>query len=192
MTFFYIMGGIILAGLGISVSFFRKGGIYNQIEPTNEPEAPILPPDTSTEQSGVIVPVTAKETLVWGTPKAAYHSYRVLCDELGATFKQKEDLCAMVYQESEFKKGAIGKPNKNGTIDYGLCQFNNGTLKGVPLWIGKGATFKDVDEVLNNPEKCARVMIKTCLAGHWNWWCSFSSGAYKKHLSPSSKMRLLA
>lgn len=155
-------------------------------------EAPILPQETSTQQNEVNVPIHTKETLIWDTPKQAYHSYRVLCDELGATFEQKEKLCAMVYQESEFKRGVVGKLNKNGTRDYGLCQFNNGTIKGVPLWIGEGATFSSIEEVLNNPEKCARVMIKTCInEGHWNWWCSYSSGEYKKHLSPTSEMRIL-
>lgn len=158
------------------------------IPPPQDPvPAPIQPPAPISPNKP-----NMPEVLQWDTPKAAYHSTRVLCDEMGATYEQKNRICGMVYQESRFLKGAIGKPNKNGTRDYGIAQFNNGTLRGVPLWIGKGATFASTDEVLNNPEKCMRVMIRTCLAGHWSWWMSFSEGTYEQWLAPSSPMWTLA
>lgn len=110
-------------------------------------------------------------------------------DEMGLTgvvdkptgLMAKDLLCMCIKQESGWNPKAIGKPNKNGTQDFGLCQYNNGhNAKGVPLWIGKGAVFKDTNEVLNDPEKNVRIMVKTYLAGHLNWWASYSTGAYRK------------
>ena len=133
--------------------------------PVIAPDAPKLPP------SAPQLPETANSTLLWETPKQAWHSVRVLCDEMGLTYDQKNEICYTINGESEFYIKAIGKPNKNGTRDYGICQYNDGVnAKGIPFWIGKGATFKDVDEVLNNPEKCVRVMIQTYKAGHIGWW----------------------
>lgn len=127
--------------------------------------------------------IMPKETYLWDTPAHARHSVRVLCDEASMSVAQKNILCACVQQESQFNPKAIGKPNTNGTIDYGICQFNNGkNAEGVPLWIGPGADFASVDEVLNNPEKCVRVMIREFKAGHQNWWSSYKTGAYKKWL----------
>ena len=81
----------------------------------------------------------------------------------------------------------IGKPNKNGTRDYGICQFNDGkNAKGVPFWIGKGAAFASVEEVLNNPEKCVRVMIKTYKAGHIGWW--YGHAGYSPEAAKASSM----
>lgn len=136
---------------------------------------------------------TASQPLLWDTPKQAYHSTRVICDEIGLTFKQKEDLCACVFQESEFLVNP--RPNQNKDLktgkvwstDYGIVQVND-------YWhIGKGKTFKSVKEVLTNPEKCIRWMagiMKT--TGKLQPWSSYTSGAYKKHLSTGSRMRLLA
>lgn len=138
----------------------------------------------------IVKPVEAG--LLWDTPKHAWHSTRVIMDELGLSVDQKNLLCACIYQESEFYKGAIGKPNYDDSQDFGLCQYNNGNIKGIPLWIGQGATFASVDEVLNDPEKNVRVMIKTWKAGHLNWWASYKYGAYKQWLPKTSAMWLLA
>lgn len=128
-------------------------------------------------------------TLDFSTQKAAYHSTRVIADEMGLSLNEKNDFCAVIYQESRFRKGAVGKPNKNGTIDYGLCQFNDGkNSRGVPYWIGQGAAFSSIEEVLNNPEKCVRVAIRTVKAGHWDWWSSFKSGEYRHWLAENSPM----
>src|ERR1035437_4232520 len=74
-------------------------------------------------------PIQPSTVLSFVDAHHAYHSVRVLCDELGATLDQKNKICGMVYQESRFLKGAIGKPNQNGTIDYGIAQFNNGSIR---------------------------------------------------------------
>jgi hypothetical protein len=110
------------------------------------------------------------------------HNVRVLCDLAGLDLIAKNTITACIEQESDFWPRAVGKPNANGTIDYGICQFNNGELHGVPLWIGAGAAFASVDEVLNNPQKCVELMISEYKAGHINWWSSYSTGAYKQFM----------
>ncbi len=170
-----------------------------------EAEMEYIPPMPSTDNDPIVPVEVIKqpvaETLLWDTPKRAWHSSRVVMDEMGLTGKTmaidgvlvplKDVLCACIYQESRFKIGAIGPKNYDGTQDYGLCQYNNGSLKGIPLWIGKGATFKDVDEVLTSPEKNVRVMVKTWLAGHPSWWASFKFNAFKQWLPKTSAMWLL-
>ncbi len=139
-------------------------------------------------------PLPPTPTLDFTTPSHAFHSVRVLCDEMGLTYEQKNEICYTIYRESEFHTGAIGKPNKNGTRDWGICQYNDGkNAKGIPLWIGEGATFKDTNEVLTNPEKCVRVMIQTYKAGHISWWYGhkgYSLATVDK--SPMWKLRVLA
>lgn len=163
MTIFAI---IAIIGAILSAIFFRKGGIYNPVSSTDNDviiklEHTTTPPVTITES----VP------LLWDTPRQAWHSVRVMCDSAELPYELKNEICYTIYNESEFKKGAIGKPNKNGSRDYGICQYNTGkNAKGIPFWIGEGATFKDIDEVLNNPEKCVRVMIQTVKAGNIRWW----------------------
>ena len=123
------------------------------------------------------------DRLLWDTPTNIRHSVRVMCDSAGLSLKDKNIITACIQQESNFMPRAIGKPNKNGTIDFGLCQYNNGKNRlGVPYWIGPGADFTDTEEVLNDPEKNVRVMIREYKAGHIKWWASYSTGAYKRWL----------
>jgi hypothetical protein len=110
------------------------------------------------------------------------HNVRVLCDLAGLTVYAKNVITACIEQESDFYSLAVGQPNANGTIDYGICQFNNGELHGVPLWIGPGAAFASTQEVLDNPQKCVELMIQEYKAGHINWWASYSTGAYLKFM----------
>lgn len=132
------------------------------------PVQPVIAPETITSSS---TPKIAPQVLLWATPKDAFHSTRVMCDDAGLSYDDKNEICYTIWGESEFHIRAIGKPNKNGTRDFGICQFNDGkNAKGIPLWIGEGATFKDTNEVLTNPEKCVRVMIQTYKAGHIGWW----------------------
>lgn len=123
------------------------------------------------------------ELLLWDTPTQVRHSIRVMCDNAGLSVRDKNILCACIQQESNFIPTAIGKPNSDGTQDFGLCQYNNGkNSHGQAYWIGPGAAFSSVDEVLKNPEKNVRVMIDMFKAGHQAWWASYSTGAYKKWL----------
>jgi len=103
-----------------------------------------------------------------------------ICSENGLTKTETDLICAVINGESSFRVDAVNK-NKNGTSDYGLCQFNTGkNKKGVPYWIGKGADFKDINEVLTNPRKNIEIMIREYKRGNLKWWVAFSSGRYKK------------
>lgn len=128
-------------------------------------------------------PAPEKPKYDWSTPEKVSKTVRIMCDEAGLTVTEKDTIWACVKQESQFIPRAIGKINYNGTKDYGLCQFNDGKNKqGIPYWIGPGADFKDIEEVLSNPEKNMRVMLREFKRGNLKWWASFSTGAYKKHL----------
>lgn len=138
------------------------------------PQAPVEPP---------------KPTYLWDTKEHARHSVRVICDEMGLTVQQKNDLCATVGAESGWqsyyltglKKGQpVKRENKKGGIvwstDWGISQIND--------WyhIGKGKEFPSVEYVLNNPEAVIRWMCKMWKAGHADWWIAYKSGAYRAYL----------
>jgi hypothetical protein len=110
------------------------------------------------------------------------HNVRVLCDLAGLSLYDKNVITACIEQESDFNPLQEGRPNENGTHDWGICQFNDGSIHGVPLWIGPGAAFETVHQVLSNPQQCVELMITEYKAGHINWWVSYSSGAYKKYM----------
>lgn len=121
---------------------------------------------------------------IWSSQKDCRHSCRMIMDECNLAWADKDLLCACIYQESEFYPRAIGRINENKTQDFGLCQFNNGkNAKGVPYWIGEGADFKDVDEVLNNPEKNVRILVREFKKGNLKYWASYSTKAYLKWMS---------
>jgi len=146
-----------------------------QIEevPTPAPIEPVKP---------VYEPVEPPK-LDFSTPKAAYHSTRVICDEVGLTLKQKNILCACVFQESRFDNRAVGK-NKNST-DWGLVQVND--TKG---WhIGPGLRFPSVQYVLDHPGECVRWMAQVYkTTGALTPWASFTSGAFRQWLGINSPM----
>lgn len=135
------------------------------------------------EASIIIQSIKDMGKLKWDTPANVRHSVRVMCDEAGLSLAAKNIITACIQQESQFNTKAIGQPNRNGTIDYGLCQYNNGrNARGVPYWIGPGADFASIEEVLNDPEKNVRVMIREYKKGNIRYWSSYSTGAYKKWL----------
>ena len=120
--------------------------------------------------------IMEKKTYLWDTPDLARHSVRLICDEEGLSVADKNDLCATVGAESGWKPGAIGKPNTDGSIDYGIAQINDKT------WVGPGMKFPNTQYVLDNPELCIRWMCKQWKLGHKNWWYGYKFGAYKKYL----------
>jgi hypothetical protein len=124
-----------------------------------------------------------KNNMNFDTPQEAYHSVRVMCDNAGLTVKMKNDICATIYQESGFKKNAIGKPNANGSRDWGICQHNDNPANG---WIGKGCLFSSTQECLDNPERAVKSMIQCFKDGHANWWMGYAVRA--KWLLPNSPM----
>lgn len=114
------------------------------------------------------------------TPQKAYHSVRVMCDNAGLPYAVKNDICATIYQESAFIYDILGKPNNNGSIDVGLCQYND------PLWIGPGKLFSSRQDCIDNPERAVKNMIQCFKDGHANWWMGYA--VRKKWLQPNSPM----
>lgn len=150
---------------------------------------PTTTPINEPEPTPIVEPLP--DILLWDTPIHVRHSVRVMCDNAGLTYSHMYDpvvsdkniLCGCIQQESQFNPKAEGKINNNGTKDFGLAQFNNGkNASGTPLWIGPGADFASIEEVLNDPEKNIRIMIREFKAGHANYWSSFKTGAYKQWL----------
>ena len=112
---------------------------------------------------------------------------RSICGEMGITDPMVQTMICIIQAESGFNPFAINK-NANGTTDYGLCMFNDGkNAQGVPYWIGEGAEFSSPEEVLNNPEKCIRVMAKVILHGGIHNWSSYNNGGYKYWLKYSDQ-----
>jgi hypothetical protein len=112
----------------------------------------------------------------WSTKETSRHSVRVICDEEGLTVSDKNDLCATIGGESNWYSKAIGKPNYDGSKDYGIIQLNS------KFWIGEGKLFPTTDYVLNNPEPCVRWMCKQWKLGNKNWWYAYKNGSYRKFL----------
>lgn len=132
---------------------------YLPPQPTPEPEIP-----------KPVEPEPPK--YLWDTFENARHSVRVLCDEAGLSVAEKNLICQIINCESGYKTNAIHK-NSNGTTDYGIIQANS-------FWyIGTGKPIASIDEALNNPEKCVRVMISQFKKGRIKDWVCFSSGKYK-------------
>lgn len=141
-------------------------------EPQNEPEsddAPQMANDSHPSRYS------------WNTPENARHSIRVICDETGLTYNQKQILTACVYVESGFYNfRPDGKPttHKNpSSTDWGIIQVND--------WyhIGAGKTWPSVDYVMAHPDEMVRWMAKTMKRTNaLTPWVSYTSGAYKKWL----------
>ena len=96
--------------------------------------------------------------------------------EMGMSVDNKNLFCATMGAESGWNVKAIGKPNKDGSRDYGICQINS------YYWIGEGKPFPSTDYVLNNPEDCVRWAIKQWKAGHRSYWWAYTNGSYVKFL----------
>ena len=191
MTPWEILGLLFAAALGTAVALFKPGGKYNPHMPSTDHSILDVKIDSNvtatndpaplSESTGT--PHTEAPVALWDTPKHAYHSVRVICDEMGLTVEQKNILCACIYQESQFMNGAVGK-NKTST-DWGLVQVND-----TPGWhIGPGLRFSSVQDVLDHPEKAVRWMVSVMKnTGKLQPWASYTSGAYKKWLVPTSPL----
>lgn len=141
----------------------------------------LIQPDESLPPPAPPLPIPPK--YLWGTTGEVRHSIRVMCDEAGLSYTNKNIITAVIQAESQFNPRAVSPINNNGTRDWGLCQFNDGkNYLGVPFWIGGSAEFKNTDEVLNDPEKNVRIIIREFKRGNLKWWKAYSSGAYRKYL----------
>ena len=196
MTFITIMTALILGSLALTIKFFKRGGIYNPLEPKDLTELDYMPA-TAPEKSQVHIATTldtetlpeantAPETLLWATPKQAWHSVRVLCDNEGLSYNEKNLICEVIYQESEFKNWAVCRnKDKNGNIlssDWGICQIND-------YWhTGKSRTFPSAEYVVAHPEEAVLFMLKMYRLGLLKLWVGYSSGAHKKWRPKTSAM----
>ena len=124
----------------------------------------------------VLQPLETPSKYDWDTPILARHSVRVICDEMGMSVDNKNIFCAVMGAESGWNPKAVGKPNKNGTIDYGICQINS------YYWIGEGKPFPSKEYVLSHPEECVRWAIKQWKAGHRSYWWAYTNGSFAKYL----------
>jgi len=172
-----------LAGLvSTAVGLFRRfymGSKDNEttLEITStDPKTPEVLPDTITSTNTPPSPVQS----LWDTPEHAKHSVRVICDEVGLTFYEKNLICAVIMGESGFNNAVINRnKNSKGVVtssDWGLVQCND------HWWIGEGKKFPSVEYVINNPEVMVRWMIECYRAGHLNYWCAYSNNSYKAFL----------
>lgn len=180
MTFIHVMSVFIGIAGAISTFFFRKGGVYNPTAPSSPELPPNQPVATISPSSEPIDPPGASQTLLWGTPMTVRHSVRVICDQEGLTFEQKNTMCATIGGESEYNTKAIG-PNyvvKDGrkilaSTDWGLCQWND-------YYHGKEISGGYDGEAMNNPEKAVRLMCHYWKMGevYRVWWIAYKNGRY--------------
>jgi len=68
--------------------------------------------------------------------------------------------------------GRVSKPNRNGTLDYGLCQINSIHADKV------GGNL----ELLKDPEINIKVAKQIRDGSGWTAWTCYKNGSYKKHL----------
>ena len=118
-----------------------------------------------------------KNRYLWSNKRDAKHSVRLICDEEGLKLAEKNLICAVIEAESNFNTNAVNRnKDKRESTDWGICQYNS-------YWyIGKGKPIASIDEAVNNPEKCVRVMIRQFKKGRLKDWVAFSSGLYKRYL----------
>lgn len=153
--------------------FIASKDTMDNIRPTPQPIPQPAPKPT---------PIKPVSQYLWDTIENAHHSVRVICDEQGLSWNEKNLIAAVIGAESGYN-ARITNNNSNGTTDWGICQINDGKNKqGVPFWIGPGAYFASIDEVLSIPEKSVRFMIKQYRAGNLGYWYGYTNGSYKKYL----------
>lgn len=176
---------------------------YQDIEYRTDMPKPTPPEPPKPTPEAPKPPAPAPEAHIpdWTTQKGAYRATRVMCDDKGLAFEQKEILSACVYQESHFLNRYLSGPKKgmpvknenvkNGkvwSIDWGIAQVND-----TPGWhIGKGLRFPSVQYVVDHPAEAIEWMVDTMKrTGKLQPWSSYTTGAYKAHLRPGSDFRKL-
>lgn len=156
---------------------------------TVRPPVPVPAPPSPKPMPDTPKPVGS---LLWATPKQAWHSTRVLCDRSGLDWDEKNTLCATVFGESEF---VLHATNDNGkSKDHSLGQYNDGP-PGVPpskkWYIGPGKLFSSVEDVYANPERQMQYMIDYLKQhGHLNPWYAYAKR--NQFILKSSRMWALA
>lgn len=117
----------------------------------------------------------------WGTKEEARHSVRVICDEEELSWNEKQVISAVINCESGYDiKAKHENKDAQGRVlstDWGICQYND------YYYIGPGKPIASIDEALNNPEKCVRVMIRQFRNGRLKDWICYRD---KKYINFSS------
>lgn len=137
--------------------------------PTVVPSTPMLPPK-----------------YLWDTRQNVRHSIRVICDELGFTFEQKNTMCATIGAESigyntrAVNKNYVLKPDGTRVLastDWGLCQWND-------YYHGKEISCGYSGDAMNDPEKAVRLMASYWKRGESGriLWIAYKNGSYKAYL----------
>jgi len=154
-------------------------------EPLKPAEA-IIATIPTVPESEVMLPWNMNDKL----SHANFHNVRVICDQEGLTFKEKEELCGTIWGESDFyvhakcenyafhtvrdpKTGATHLERYLASTDHGICQWND---KWHPEITPKDAEF--------NPEKAVRLMAKAWKRGESTkkQWIAYKGGRYKQFL----------
>ncbi len=120
------------------------------------------------------------EPYKWDTAANSRHSVRVICDEMGLTWPDKNLITAVIQAESNFNNNAkCYNKNSQGVVtstDHGICQINDF------YHVGIGKKFPSVKYIMENPDKCVVWMIQMYKQGHLSMWVAFKTGAYKRYL----------
>ena len=94
--------------------------------------------------------------------------WEVSARKIAKTHGIDEDIfAAVLYCESGMNPKAVNR-NKNGTIDYGICQFND-------YW------YKDIispEVALNQPEAALNIMAKMWEKGRQSDWICYRNKRY--------------
>jgi len=157
----------ILLWIQEQITSLKKNNVY---KPLSEVLPTIINPVTPT------VPVVETLPLKWDNVANVRHSCRVIMDRQNLSVKEKDLLCAVIMAESGMNPRAVGKPNYDGSRDWGLVQIND------KIWIGFDKPFKTTQEVLDNPEKCVEFMIKWYVLGHLDWWIAYKNKSYLRYV----------
>jgi hypothetical protein len=126
----------------------------------------------------------APRIMLWDTKEHARYNVRVMCDNAGLTFDEKNIICACIRQESDYDNNAVCiNKNQHGietSRDVGIVQINTRYHIGVHL------DFSSIEYVVANPQHCVDWMIEMYKEGQLGMWVSYSSGAYKQWLPEES------
>ena len=106
--------------------------------------------------------------------KEMFQLAKKVCSQEGLSLTLTNDLLMTIGGESGFSQFCLNDRNTNGSVDFGICQFNTGSTNGKAWWIGPSASFKDPQEVINNPEKCIRVMARAFKSGSQARWYAYA------------------
>lgn len=157
-SIFVIM--LIVMALGIAESLFDHKA--KAVGPTPL-ESPVVAVATITELEKIeVIPVK----LLTNKPEVEFQ-IRAIADELN--FQWPDYLVRLAMAESSMNPKAISKPNKNGSVDYGLFQWND---KMPPLPITKECSL-DLD--------CStRMTIKAINLGMQHHWMTNELAKSKK------------